>query len=86
MANVVLVVDMFRGFLEEDYPQYRGEKVRRIIPNVQNLLEQEVAKGSKVFFIGDHHVLDDPADCDEGDVESEVIPEMLLKNSAFEIV
>ena len=76
MANVVLVVDMFRGFLEEGYPQYRGDRVRSIIPSVQSLLEQEVAKGSNVFFIGDHHILDDPAGRGGDTVESEVIPEL----------
>ncbi|GAI84695.1 unnamed protein product [marine sediment metagenome] len=40
MANAVLVVDMLRGFLEEGYPLYIGEKSRQIIPNIQRLLEQ----------------------------------------------
>ena len=60
MANVVLVVDMVRGFLEEGYTLYCGNRTRRIIPNVQSLLEQEQAQGSKVFFLCDHHTPDDP--------------------------
>ena len=35
MANIVLVVDMLRGFLEEDYPLYRGNRACRIIPNLR---------------------------------------------------
>ncbi|MBA7570978.1 Peroxyureidoacrylate/ureidoacrylate amidohydrolase RutB [subsurface metagenome] len=82
MANVVLVVDMLRGFLEEGYPLYCGARARRIIPNIQKLLEQELAQGSKVFFLGDHHAPDDPEfkmfppHCIEGTAEAEVIPEL----------
>jgi len=82
MANAVLVVDMLRGFLEEGYPLYCGARARRIIPNVQGLLEREIAQGSKVFFICDHHDPDDPEfrmfppHSIEGTVESEVIPEL----------
>jgi len=82
MANVVLVSDMLRGFLEEGYPLYCGEKARRIIPNVQRLLEREIAKGSQVFFLCDQHAPDDPEfsmfppHAIEGTVEAEVIPEL----------
>ncbi len=82
MANAVLVVDMLRGFLEEGYPLYIGDKPRHIIPNIQRLLEQELAQGSKVFFICDNHDPDDlefkmfPPHCIDGTVEAEVIPEL----------
>ena len=82
MANAVLVTDMLRGFLEEGYPLYTGDKARRIIPNIQRLLERELAQGSTVFFICDHHDPDDlefrmfPPHCIAGTVEAEVIPEL----------
>ena len=82
MANAVLVIDMVRGFMEEGYPLYCGERARRIIPNVQRLLEGEISRGSKVFFVGDHHTPDDeefsmfPPHCIEGTAETEVIPEL----------
>ena len=82
MANVVLVVDMVRGFLEEGYPLYCGERARRIIPNVQLLLERELAQGSTVFFLCDHHAPDDPEfnmfppHCIEGTTEAELISEL----------
>ena len=82
MANAVLVVDMLRGFLEEEYPLYCGDKARRIIPSIQTLLEQELAKGSRVFFICDQHDADDlefevfPPHCIAGTDESEIIPEL----------
>jgi nicotinate phosphoribosyltransferase len=82
MANAVLVVDMLRGFLEEGYPLYCGIRARRIIPSIRGLLERELAQGSKIFFISDHHDPDDlefkmfPPHCIEGTAEAEVIPEL----------
>ena len=82
MANAVLVIDMLRGFLEEGHPLYCGDKARHIVPSVQALLEQELARGSNVFFICDHHDPDDleftvfPAHCIAGTDEAEVIPEL----------
>ena len=80
--NVVLVSDMLKGFLEEGYTLYCGEGARRIIPAVQRLLEKEIAKGSTVFFLCDHHAPDDPEfnmfppHAIEGTAEAEVIPEL----------
>jgi nicotinamidase/pyrazinamidase len=82
MANAVLVVDMLRGFMEEGYPLYIGAGARRIIPNIQKLLEMEMAGGSRIFFICDNHDPDDlefkmfPPHCIEGTAEAEVIPEL----------
>ena len=82
MSRAVLVIDMLRGFLEEGYPLYCGAGARRIIPNIQKLLEKELARGSKVFYLCDHHAPDDPEfamfppHCIEGTVEAEIIPEL----------
>ena len=82
MTNVVLVVDMVRGFLEEGYNLYCGPYARTIIPEVQNLIEKELSKGSTLFYICDTHEPDDlefqmfPVHCIKGTVESEVIPEL----------
>ena len=82
MANAVLVIDMLRGFLEEGYPLYCGDKARRIIPNIQALLELELAKGSTILFLCDRHTPDDPEfkmfppHCIKGTAEAEVIPEL----------
>lgn len=83
MASAVLVVDMLRCFLEKGYPLYCGDKARRIIPNVQGLLERELAQGSKIFFICDNHDPDDlefkmfPRHCVAGTFEAQVIPELV---------
>jgi len=82
VAKGILVVDMLRGFLEEGYPLYCGEKARHIIPNVQCFLEQELHLGAKVFFICDNHDPDDlefkmfPPHCIAGTAEAEVISEL----------
>ena len=82
MSRAVLVSDMLRGFLEDGYPLYCGAGARRIIPNVQKLLEQELAQGSKIFYLCDHHDPNDrefsmfPPHCIEGTTESEIIPEL----------
>ena len=82
MARAVLVVDMLRGFLEEGHPLYVGDKARRIITNIQGLLEQELAQGSKILFVCDQHEPDDlefkmfPPHCIAGTPEAEVIPEL----------
>lgn len=81
MANVVLVIDMVRGFLEPGHNLY-CEDYRPLIPRIQALLERETAAGSKVMFISDHHLPDDlefeifPVHCVIGTEEPEVIPEL----------
>ena len=45
MPDVVIVVDMQRGFLEEGNPLYCEDKARRIIPHVQRLLHEQLKKG-----------------------------------------
>jgi nicotinate phosphoribosyltransferase len=82
MARAVIVTDMLRGFLEEGYPLYCGIEARGIIPNVQKLLERELKQGSKIFYVCDHHIPNDPEfkmfppHCVEGTVEAELIPEL----------
>jgi nicotinate phosphoribosyltransferase len=83
MAKAILVVDMLRGFLEEGYALYCGSRARDIIPNIQKLLEQELQKGTKIFYVGDQHEPDDPefkmfpSHCIKGTNQAEVIPELL---------
>ena len=82
MENVVLVVDMLRGFCEEGNPLYVGEPARRIIPNIRSLLEKETEAGSKIIYICDNHDPDDlefqtfPKHCVKGTSETEIIPEL----------
>jgi nicotinate phosphoribosyltransferase len=81
MTRAVVVADMLRGFMEPGYPLYCGDRARRIIPNIQKLFERELSKGSKIFYVCDHHDKDDPEfamfppHAIEATIESEVIPE-----------
>ena len=82
MTNVVLVIDMVRGFLEPGHNLYCGDDSRTIIPNVQTLLDQEKKAGSEIIFVSDHHLPNDlefqmfPVHCVIGTEEPEVIPEL----------
>ncbi|MFC2046994.1 nicotinate phosphoribosyltransferase [Chloroflexota bacterium] len=82
MANVVLVIDILRGFLEEGNPLYCGTRSRHIIPSIQGLLKRELDRGSKVLFLCDRHAVSDPEfktlppHCIEGTPETEIIPEL----------
>ena len=80
--NVVLVIDMLRGFLEPPNPLYCGDAARRIIPNIQRLLEREFAQGSRILYLCDSHAADDPEfkmfppHCIAGTAEAELVPEV----------
>jgi nicotinamidase/pyrazinamidase len=82
MADAVIVTDMLRCFMEPGHSLYVGDKACDIIPNVQRLLERELARGSRIFFICDNHDPDDlefkmfPPHCVAGTSEAEVIPEL----------
>ena len=82
MPNVVLVIDMVKGFLEPGHNLYCGDESREIIPRVQGLLERERSAGSEILFISDHHDPDDlefqvfPVHCVKGTSEPDVIPEL----------
>ena len=82
MGNVVLVVDMLRGFLEPGHNLYTGDEARAIIPRVQRLLDEELQAGGHALFIRDTHEPDDlefqmfPEHCVRGTAETEVVPEL----------
>ena len=82
MADVVLVIDMVKGFLEPGHNLYCGDPAREIIPRVKALLQRERGFGSQVLFVCDHHDPDDlefqifPVHCVKGTEEPEVIPEL----------
>jgi nicotinamidase-related amidase len=90
MPDVVLIIDMLKGFCEAGNPLYVGESIREIIPRVQTLLQRELDRGSRLIFICDHHQPDDPEfqmfprHCVAGTPEAEVIPE--LANYPGEVV
>lgn len=82
MPDVVFVIDMVRGFLEDGNPLFCGEEARGIIPHVRQLLDREMGRDSRVFFICDRHEPGDnefamfPVHCVVGSAEAELIPEL----------
>ena len=82
MADVVLVIDLTRGFLEPGRPLYVGEEARKIIPNIQRSLREELAKGAHIMYLNDNHDPDDlefrmfPRHCVAGTEETEIIAEL----------
>jgi len=82
MSNVVIVVDMLRGFLEEGHPLWCGQDARSIIPCVQQLLQREAKQGSRIIYLADTHDPNDkefamfPVHCVRGTSECEIIPEL----------
>lgn len=78
--EVILIVDMLRGFLEEGYPLYCGSWSRKIIPSVIKLLEEK--KAAKRIYLCDNHAPDDPEfkmfppHCVRGSQESQIVPEL----------
>jgi len=91
MSNVVLVVDMLKGFLEPGHNLYHADS-RRIIPNALQLVEQEKAAGSEILFLADNHDPDDlefqlfPVHCVIGTEETDVIPELVDYVTAANLV
>ncbi len=82
MPDVLLVVDMLRGFLEPGRALYCGDDARDIIPAVRELVEEQRRSGSRVIFVCDTHRPNDlefrmfPPHCIGGTEEPEVIPEL----------
>ena len=82
MSNVVLVIDMVKGFLEPGHNLYCGDSSREIIPRVHALLSRARAVGSEILFIADHHDPDVlefqvfPVHCVKGTEEPNVIDEL----------
>ena len=73
MPDVVIVVDMQRGFLEEGNPLYCGEGARRVIPHVQRLLDEQLKKGSTLIFTADIKVIDGKPVAKRGRIPGETI-------------
>ncbi|MBH42584.1 MAG: cysteine hydrolase [Dehalococcoidia bacterium] len=83
MTNVVLIVDMLRGFLEDGHNLYCGDSAREIIPNVKRLIKDQLDMGAEIIYICDSHKPDDlefemfPVHCVAGTSEAEIIPELI---------
>jgi nicotinamidase/pyrazinamidase len=82
MVNVVIVVDMQKGFMDAEGTLFCGDSAREIIPQVRACVERERSDGAALFFTQDSHVPDDeefqmfPPHCVVGSRDEEVIDEL----------
>lgn len=80
MTNVVIVVDMLKGFLEQG--KLANPSIRWIIPNIVDLVRRKAEDGWEIIFVGDSHKKDDlefqmfPEHCIEGTEETNIINEL----------
>ena len=78
-TQLLLVIDMLKGFLKPAYPLYCGDDARKIIPCILKRLSEH--QGTPIFYICDSHAPDDrefkmfPPHCIAGTEEAEVIEE-----------
>ncbi|MBI5787543.1 MAG: cysteine hydrolase [Candidatus Schekmanbacteria bacterium] len=81
MNEVIIIVDMLKGFLQPGYPLFCGEKARRIIPFVAELLQKYSPE--ERIYVCDHHPPDDaefkifPPHCISGTEETKIIYELV---------
>lgn len=80
MKNVVIVVDMLKGF--HNIGNLANPRMAKIIPKVKKLLEKKTREGWKVIFLCDSHESNDKEfeiflpHCIEGTEEAEIIDEL----------
>ncbi|MEW5801357.1 MAG: isochorismatase family cysteine hydrolase [bacterium] len=79
-TEVILVIDMVKGFFQDNFPLYYGDKVRESIPSVVDFLKTHPE--FPIIYPCDHHAEDDkefqmfPPHCVEGTEETELIDEL----------
>ena len=80
MSDVVIVVDMLKGFLEKG--NLANPDAKWIVPNIVDLLKRKKEQGWRIFFLADNHKKNDleflafPEHCVEGTEETDVINEL----------
>lgn len=80
MSNIVIVVDMLKGFLEKGNLANPGAKW--IVPNIVDLLKRKKEQGWNIIFLADNHIKGDlefqafPEHCIRGTEETKVIDEL----------
>lgn len=80
MSNVVIVVDMLKGF--HNIGALANPRIENIIPNIRDLLEKKTQEGWKLIFLRDYHDPNDkefeifPSHCVKGTPETEFVDEL----------
>jgi nicotinamidase/pyrazinamidase len=82
LRDLLIVVDMLRGFLDEGRPLDCGDAARGIIPFLRDRVAAYHQAGKSIIFLADSHAPDDaeferfPPHCVAGTEEAQVIPEL----------
>ncbi|HDD43984.1 MAG TPA: cysteine hydrolase [Candidatus Desulfofervidus auxilii] len=80
--EAVLVIDMVNDFIDPKGALFCGEKVRKIIPYIKELIENKRKAGIPIIYLIDQHDPDDkefkrfPPHCIKGTKGAEVISEL----------
>jgi len=80
--NVVLIIDMVKGFMEEGFPLFCAKEAKNIVEPVKDLLEEAQARSDTLIYACDNHRSDDlefrmfPPHCIAGTVQTEIIDEL----------
>lgn len=80
MTNVIIVVDMLKGFLEKGKLANPG--ARWVIPNIVDLVQRKAEERWEMIFVCDNHKKDDleflifPEHCVEGTEETDIIDDL----------
>jgi len=83
--RALIIIDMQRDFLEKGRALFCGEHARQVIEPIQELIDQERARSTTVFFTADTHSPDDlefnmfPPHCLRGSLGAQVIPELATR-------
>lgn len=87
--KALLIMDMLNDFIDPDGALYCGDECRKIIPEIQALINTHRAEGSVIVYIADHHEPDDkefnifPKHCVTGEKGAEVIPELTVQTRDY---
>ena len=81
MKNLLVIVDMVNGFVNEG--NLADKNINRIVPTIINLIEKAIKGNYDIVAFKDCHTIDDeefkifPKHCVKGTIECELIPELL---------
>lgn len=90
MKNVLIVVDMVNGFINEG--NLSDKNINKVTPNIVNLVKEAILKEIPIIAFKDCHLEDDeefklfPVHCIKGTSESDFIPELKPYENDFFII
>lgn len=90
MENLLVVVDMVNGFVNEW--NLADKKINRIVPNIVKLINNFINNNEKILAFKDTHSIDDEEfklflpHCIKGTNECELIPELKVYENKMKII